>query len=156
MNKKLFKLPIFTLIGGTILRVVNHIIISLMVRGTNEWTFEMGTKVFYFDLILSIVIFISIGIILRRTYDRGAFIKSATLLVIYSILVLGLEQITQYFDMYNSIFLLLYLPIEIFTIITSLLVRVSTAESIIWIYAVPSLFAPYIFILFGKQSDKSN
>jgi len=151
MDKTLFKIPILTLIGGIIYRIANFVIIFLMVKGSNEWTLEMGTTVFYIDLVISIIIFGVIGIILSKTCDRKTIFRSSTLLVIYSIILLILEQVTQYFGVYNiGINLWLYLPVEIFTIITSALARISTAESINWTYAIPALFAPYLFSIFGK------
>lgn len=153
MNKKLLKLPVLTLIGGIILRIADYITAYILVKGTSEWTLEMGTTAFYIRLVMSIVFFVVIGIMLRRIYDRKAFAESATLLVIYSIAILALEQITQYLGTYNMIIYWMYLPAEIFTTITSVLARVSTAESINWTYAIPSLFAPYLFILFGKKSE---
>jgi heme exporter protein D len=156
MDKKLLKLPILTLIGGIILRIVNYITAFTLIKGTSEWTLEMGTTAFYIGLVTSIILFVVIGIILRRIYDRKTFLKSATLLVIYSIVILGLEQITQYFWTYSMIIYWLYLPSEIFTTITSVLARVSTAESINWTYAIPSLFAPYLFVLFGTKSESGS
>ena len=79
-------------------------------------------------------------------------IKSATIVVIYSIIILALEQITQYFGTYSMAIYSLYLPVEIFTTITSVLIKISSAENINWIYGIPSLFGPYLFILFGKKS----
>ena len=153
MNKKLLKLPILTLIGGIILQIADYITAFTLVKGTSEWTLEMGTTAFYIRLVLSIIFFVVIGIILRRIYDRKTLVKSATLLVIYSIVILALEQITQYLGIYSMIIYWMYLPVEIFTIITSVLARASTAESINWTYAIPTLFAPYLFILFGKKSE---
>lgn len=153
MNKKLLKLPVLTLIGGIILQIADYITAFTLVKGTSEWTLEMGTTAFYIRLVLSIIFFVVIGIILRRIYDRKTLVKSATLLVIYSIVILALEQITQYLGIYSMIIYWMYLPVEIFTIITSVLARASTAESINWTYAIPTLFAPYLFILFGKKSE---
>lgn len=153
MNKKLLKLPFLTLIGSVIIRIINYVIILIMGRGTNQWTLEMETMQFYIDLILNIFILTIIGLILRKTYDRKDFLKSANLLVIYSIVMLMIEQVTQYLGIYSVGFnLLFYLPIEIFTIITSLLARVSDVEVINWIYAIPSIFAPYLLVFFVKES----
>lgn len=151
MNKKLLKLPVLTLIGGIILRIADYIIALTLFKGTSEWTLEMGTTTFYIRLVISIIIFVLIGIILRKNHDRKTLLKSATLLVIYSIVIFALEQITQLFWTYSMIIYWMYLPVEIFTIITTILARISTAESINWIYAIPSLVAPYIFVLFGKK-----
>jgi len=151
MMKKSLILPLLTLIGGIILQIADFITAFILVKGTSEWTLEMGTKAFYVRLIMSVILFVVIGIILRGIYDRKTFIKSTTLLVIYSIVIFALEQITQYFGTYSMIINRLYIPVEIFTIITSVLARVSTAESINWMYVIPSLFAPYLFVLFGKK-----
>lgn len=153
MTERLLKLPVLTLIGGIILRIVIYITASTLVKGTSKWTLEMGTIAFYIQLALSIVIFVVIGIKLRKIYNRKTFVKSATLLVIYSIVILAVEQITQHFGTYSMIIYWMYLPVEIFTTITSLLARISPAESINLIYAIPSLFAPYLFVLFGKKTE---
>ena len=153
MNKRLLRLPVLTLLGGIILRIVDYITALTLIKGSSEWTLEMGTTAFYIRLAISIILFVVIGIILRRIYDRKTFVKSTTLLVIYSIVIFALEQITQYFGTYSMIIYWMYIPVEIFTSITSVLARVSTAESINWTYAIPSLFAPYLFVLFGKKSE---
>lgn len=151
MNKKLLKLPVLTLIGGIILRIVDYITVFIFFKGTSEWTFEMGTTAFYIRLVISIILFVAIGIIVRRIYDRKTLVKSATLLVIYSIVIFALEQITQYCHTYSMAIYWMYLPVEIFTTISSVLAKFSTAESISLTYAIPTLFAPYLFVLFGKN-----
>lgn len=156
MSTNILILPGLALIGGIILRITDYMSVFTIAGGTSEWTLEMGTTVFYIRLVLSILLFVIIGIIVRRIYDRKTIVKSATLLVIYSILLLALEQIMQLFFTYNPMVYWLYLPLEIFTTITSLLARISSGESITWIYAVPSLFAPYLFLLFGEKSESAH
>lgn len=154
MNKKLLKLPILTLIGGIILRIIYRITIHFLVKGTTDWTSEVGTKLFYIDIISSIIIFIVIGIILRKTYDRKTLFKSATLLVIYSFLIFGLSEITQHFGIYSiTASLILYLPTEIFNIITSILREITSTTSItlIYVFIIIENFAPYLFLLFVKE-----
>jgi hypothetical protein len=80
MKKKLLMLPVLTLIGGIILQIVDFITAFTLMKGTSEWTLEMGTTAFYIRLVISIILFIVIGIILRRIYDRKTFVKSTTLL----------------------------------------------------------------------------
>ena len=75
MNKKLLKLPVLTLIGGIILQIADYITAFTLVKGTSEWTLEMGTTAFYIRLVLSIIFFVVIGIILRRIYDRKTLVK---------------------------------------------------------------------------------
>jgi hypothetical protein len=151
MEGILLKLPFLTLIGGIILRIVDFITASILVKGTTVWTLEMGTTVFYIRLTITIILCIVIVVILHKIYDRKTLAKSATLLVVYSIAIFALEQVTQNFAAYNMIIHWLYLPVEIFTIITSILARVFVTESLHWTYVIPSLFAPYLFVLFGKN-----
>jgi len=153
MNKRILILPGLTLIGGIILRIVDFVTAFVLIKGngTSEWTLEMGTIAFYVRLVMSVIVFAVIGIILRRIYDRRTFVKSATLLVIYSIIVFALEQNIQYFWAHMIIYWM-YLPWEMFAIITSLLAKISREKTINWIYAIPSLFAPYLFVLFSKKA----
>ncbi len=156
MNKKLLKLPVLTLIAGIILQIADSITALAVLKGALEWTPEMETTVFYIRLVISIILFVIIGIILHKIYDRKTLVKPATSLVIYSIVIFALEQIMKYFGAYSVIFYWMNIPIEIFTAITSVLARVSGAGSINWIYAIPSLFAPYLFVLFGKKSESES
>jgi len=156
VNKELFKLPVLTLMSGVMLQIADYITALILVRDASEWTLEMGTIAFCIQLLLSVALFIVIGIIVRKLYDRKNIAKSATLLVIYSIVVLALEQITQYFGTYNMIVHFLYFPVYIFTVITHVLARISSAKSINWLYVIPSLFAPYLFVLFSKKAPNEN
>ncbi|NLB21327.1 MAG: hypothetical protein GX829_11050 [Clostridium sp.] len=152
MDKSILKLPSLTILSALALRIINNNLIAQMVKDTNEWTIEMGNRLLLIDVILSLVIFFIIGITLRKTQDKSMILKSATLLVFYSIAILILEQVTQYYGIYNfSIALILYLPTELFTIITSLISNISPSESINIFFAIPALFAPYLFIPFGKN-----
>lgn len=155
MNKEILRLPLYTLIAGFILGIINLITIRILIRGTNEWTLEMGKTVFYIELILSIIAFVFIGILLRQKYNRTDFFKSATLLVIYSAVVFLLEQIMQYWGFYSMINSYLYLPVSIFTVITSLVARISNLEHIKWLHVIPSIFAPYLFLLFSKNPSEN-
>lgn len=151
MNIKLFKLFVLSLIAGVILRISDYVVAFILLGRTAEWTDEMLTFSFYIQLVLSITAFVIIGLILRKEYDRKSFAQSATVLVVYSIIIFALEQLAQYFHTYSLIIYRLFIPMEIFTIITSALARLSTAETINWMYVIPSLFAPYLFVLFGKK-----
>ena len=154
MSKDLMRLPIISLAIGVLLRISDYIIAVFLVRSTNVWTLEMGPTAFYIRLVLSAVLFIIGGILLKKI-DKKVIFKSATLLVIYSILVFFLEQVVQYFGTYNMGIYWLFLPVELYTNITSALARISSVETINWWYALPSLVAPYLFVLFGKGSRKS-
>lgn len=148
MNIKLFKLPILTSIGGIIFYLLNFIIAFLGFGGI--WTPKQSIILSYIPLILAIIILIIIGIILRRTYDRKDFIKSSTLLVIYSIIILIVQRLSLYFGIYNStVDFILYLPTTIFQIMISLSTKYNNSEIVNLIFLILSLFEPYIFVLFG-------
>lgn len=153
MNKKLFKLPILTLIGGIVFYILNFAIIFFGYGGT--WSPRLTKVMTYIPLALSGGILILIGMILRKTYDRKDFFRTATLLVVYSIVILIFQQLSLYLGIYNEAMdFILYLPLTIFTIITSSLVKQTSSESINWMYLIASLFLPYIFVLFGKSSKR--
>lgn len=153
MNKKLLKLPILTLIGGMVFYILNFAIVFFGYGGT--WSPRLTAVMAYIPLALSMGILILIGMILRKTYDRKDFLQSATLLVLYSIVILIFQQLTLYLGIYNeTIDFILYLPLTIFSIITSSLVKQSDSESINWMYLIASLFLPYIFVLFDKSSKR--
>lgn len=152
MNKKLLKLPILTIIGGIILRIIDYITLKIIVEPSGEWS----SKFFYINLVSSIVIIVSIGMILRRTYDKDTFFKSATLLVTYSFIIWGLSEIGQFFGIYSTITsLILYFPTEVFNVITSVLREITSTQSmaLIYVFIFIEKFAPYLFLLFAKKDD---
>jgi len=158
MNKELLKLPILTTIGGIILRIINSITMPIFVKKTTDWTSKVDTQIFYTNLISSLIIIVVIGIIIRKTYDKKTLFKSSTLLVIYSFLIFGLSEVTRYFGVYPiTASLILYLPTDIFSIITTVLMEITSTVNIklIYVFVIIEKFAPYLFLLFVKDSKNS-
>jgi hypothetical protein len=151
VDKAWLKLPLLTLLAGIILRISDRISVAALMRGTNHFTFEMGTTVSSVRTVISIAAFVAIGLYLRKRYDKRFIAKSATILVVYSIAMLVWEQAAQYYGTYIMLIYWMYLPAEMFTGITSVMLRLIDLENTRWIYAIPSLFAPYLFVLFGKR-----
>lgn len=90
---------------------------------------------------------------MRKT-DKTSITKSATILVIYTVLMLALEKVAQHFGGYIIIYWL-FLPIELFTTRTSVIARISDADEIYWIYVLlADIIAPYMFVIFGENSKK--
>ncbi len=143
------------LLGGIILRIADRITVAVLIRGSNNWTLEMGTTASYVRIVISIIAFAAIGMILRKQYNRKLFAKSATILVAYSIVLLVLEQVAQSFGTYPMIIYWLYLPVEMFTVVTSVLIKHFASDHVNWMYAIPSLFAPYLFVLFGRRAARN-
>lgn len=150
MDKKLFKLPFLSLIGGI---VFYAIIFLLNFLGYGVTFNPLITKILIqAPLILNILILIIIGMILRKSYDRKTFFKSITLLVIYSFVLLIMQQVMLHFGIENLLVdFILYLPIAIFGIISSLLVKDNNTEIIKMIILIVSLFEPYLLMLFSKE-----
>lgn len=150
MNKKLLKLPALSLIGGIILYVLTFIIILLGFGIT--WGPKVSIVLYYLPTLLNIVIIIILGIILRRTYDRKDFFRSATLLVIYTIIISILQRIALYLGIYNfTIDWIFSLPISLFRILVPLSVKYDNFKIISSLIMIVSIFEPYIMILFGKN-----
>lgn len=152
INKQILKFPAAMLLAGVALRVCMNGIISI-------WL-QMGTPIsslglFGIRLLLSVLLFLLVGRMVRRQYSKKEFIRSANLLVFYSIAVLLLEQITQYAGVYSTVSLWLMLPTEIFNVITEFLSQLIGGR-IYWISSIPALFAPYLFFFFIKEEKKRN
>lgn len=152
INKQILKFPAAMLLAGVALRVCMNGIISI-------WL-QMGTPIsslglFGIRLLLSVLLFLLVGRMVRRQYSKKEFIRSANLLVFYSIAVLLLEQITQYAGVYSTVSLWLMIPTEIFNVITEFLSQLIGGR-IYWISSIPALFAPYLFFFFIKEEKKRN
>lgn len=152
-NKNILKLPCLTLIGGIILRIIEFIAIRIRIA-TIDPNAEWGSEIFYVNLVSSIIIIFIIGMILRKTYDKDIIFKSATLLVIYSFVIWGLSEIGAIFGIY-SLFSILYLPTEIFNMISSVLIEIISPQNMILFYLIVFIekFAPYLFLLFTKKTE---
>ena len=152
-NKNILKLPCLTLIGGIILRIIEFIEIRIRIA-TIDPNAEWGSEIFYVNLVSSIIIIFIIGMILRKTYDKDIIFKSATLLVIYSFVIWGLSEIGAIFGIY-SLFSILYLPTEIFNMISSVLIEIISPKNITLFYLLIFIekFAPYLFLLFTKKTE---
>ncbi len=151
MDKNLLKLPYYATIAGIILRLSYFTVIPRLIQGANQENME--TTFFFLQLLFSVILFMGIGILLRKGYDRKTFFKSATLLVVYFTVLLIIEQTTQYFGVYSMLVYYLYLPSEVFSWIILLLVRIFPRENMTWIIVIPSILAPYLLVLFAKKRE---
>ena len=144
MNRQLLKLPLYTLAAGVLTRLLIKVISSLALH-------YLGDVIFYAQCVISAMFFIIIGLRLRKIYTRSVCFRAASVLALYSLLSLVLEQAMQYSGHYGLLNYYMYLPIEIFTPITALLMRFFYEGAVSVVYAVPSLLAPYLFLLFTDK-----
>jgi len=156
LNEKLLRLPFYTIVAGIIIEATDYITAFTLIKSQAEWTLQMETIAFCVQVVISSILFVLIGRKLRKTYDRTSWFKSVSLLVTYSIIALALEQLLQHFGSYRLINIIMYIPIDIFNVITYALVRISSANSANWMYAIPALFAPYLFLIFRRNDLNDN
>lgn len=153
MDKQIYKLPLYTLAAGLITRIIFYFVVLTAVRLTTEWSVWMSNGLLAAHLATSAVLFIFIGRRLCRTYTRQTCFRAASLLVVYSVIMLVLEQLMLHTGDYGQINVLLYLPVEIFTPITSVTLLLFGKSLPGWLCAVPSLFAPYLFLFFSTDGS---
>lgn len=155
MNRQLIKLPLYTLAAGILTRLLLNVFISLAMAFAGAWATPVEVVLFYVQCALSVLFFIIIGLRLRRIYTRSVCFRAASVLALYSLLSLALEQAMQYSGHYGLLNYYMYLPIEIFTPVTALLMRFSKGGAVSVLYAVPSLLAPYLFLLFTDKESRA-
>ena len=156
MNLKILKLFFLATVAGIILRISDYAIAYALIKSTGELSDNTNAIANTAGVILSIVAVVFIGMKLRKEYDRKMFIKAATVLVVYSIVIFTIERIAQYFNSYSLITYRLCIPTEMFFPIDLLLMQINIAGIPTWVLFIPSLFAPYLFVLFGKKPTNSN
>ena len=151
MNKQIYKLTLYTLAAGLISKIILYFVLLSAVSLTTQWTAPMSYGLLAARLAFSAVLFIFIGRRLCRTYPREMCFRAASFLFIYSVITLILEQIMLHTGNYGRINDLLYLPVEIFTPITSVMMLLFGKFVPGWLCVVPSLFAPYLFLFFSMD-----
>ncbi len=156
MRKDLLKLPLYLFLAGLLMRGITSVSEWAIMRISNERAFQMDVQMLYIQLIVSVILFIMIGIRVSMIYSTRDCFISASIVVLYLIFVLLVEQLSQHYGQFDlaALSYYLYIPLEIFVSVTSLMVRLSRSESITWLYAIPSVFAPYLFLLFTIKKVK--
>ena len=137
--------------------LIEQVIDVYMVKGTNKWTIEMGDFLFGIMLILSCILLITAGLLFFKDMTKVEVAKSATFMVGYYVIFLILEGIifsASLFTTLSSIYLILFVPLRLFSTLHQLSLRYL---DIAWIGIAMSLIFPYVFVLFGLvQQYKDN
>lgn len=157
MRNNLMKVPIISLITGVILTIADYTLGYFIAKGSSEWTLEMNDTVIYTTLCLSIILFISTGFLFLRNTLKKDILKSATLVVVYNIVLIVLEQVILYFGTYSITIHYLFIPVRMYGTITQVLLNATDTLASIWISTLPAIIAPYLYVIFGKRyKDVSN
>jgi len=149
LKNKLLRVPLVSLVTGLILSAIEHNVVLRMVKDSTEWTLKMGDTVYYFSLVLCVVLFIAAGLFCFKDMTKKEIAKSASLVVLYQIIVLVAEQLFQMFASYSITFMYLFVPVSLYTTLYQMLLKNLPLSSFILI--IPSMFTPYLFILFGNK-----
>lgn len=148
--KSLFSIFGYSVISGIILRISDYICVLSLAGSQNEWSFLGENMTFLIHLALSVILFFAVGFRLKK-YAKKEIFFSALLTAFYYTAVLFAEYITQKNGTYRmTAFLWAFLPLELYSSVTNILVNLTSAEKITFWYAVPSVVCPFIFCLFGK------
>ena len=153
VRRNLLKLPLYLFLAGLLMRGITRIAVWGIMKISTERAFQMDVQMLYVQLIVSVILFIIIGIRISKIYSTKICFMSASIVVVYSIVTLLIEQLSQHYGLFDMTQLsyYMYIPLEIFIIITSVLVRLSRSDSINWLYAIPAILAPYLFLLFTRE-----
>ena len=157
MNKQIYKLPVYLLIGGIIRIAIMYGIQILGSIGDIVWIIDKEIPYLVIKGSISVTIFIIIGLKIAKIYDRKTCFKSASLVVCYGMIALCLDQLLDYLGKYGLSIMAeysQYVPTEMETLYTMLFEAVS-GEPTKWLYVIPMMFTPYLFVLFTKENLQS-
>lgn len=151
MNKKIWRVLLLSLVTGLIHTVVTHFAVQAMVRGTSEWTPEMGNRLFVLTFSLAILLILISGILGLRGFTRREAAKSAALMSGYYLICFLLEQASQQlglFGVMSFVDLFLFIPLAVYTEIFSLLMRLTGLSA--YLLVCPCLLLPFLYALFAR------
>ncbi len=161
MKKELFIVPILSLIGGLIFRpFVSRIIVWITsIMTPSGQTMQTANDV-YTICIACFIFIILVGIILRKKkFDRMTIFKSATILVVYILIIYVANEL--YFKFVNAetsgiwLGILLRYPFSIYETLgdTLRIMNVGINEFVINLLVI---LYPYVFVLFGTGNGKTD
>ncbi|MBS7528763.1 hypothetical protein KHM83_19025 [Fusibacter paucivorans] len=155
MKHKNLRVLIVSIITGILYNVVTHFLVRFLIRGTNEWTLEMGDTVFYIMLVYSICAILGSGLLCFKDMSKSEIAKSSAVMVLYYVIVLIFEKITFEVGLNGlfSIYTLLIMPINIYSTMTQITLRYFGN---VWIGVALGLCLPFVYILFGKKQHSED
>ena len=152
MQRDYGRLPLACLCAGFAYRVLSYAVLLLSLR-QGGWTGAAELSGLWAGPAIGLVLFLAVGFWVRRL-DQRTLLFSASVLAIYGAVVLAVDQAARLYGFSGLLISLLWLPVEIFTPITSLLMGLCADLGQLGnlLYAIPALFAPYLFLLFGRKT----
>ncbi|GAA0178955.1 hypothetical protein SH2C18_19180 [Clostridium sediminicola] len=155
MKEKLWRVPVVSVITGVTIAIITHVSTFFIVKGTSEFTIEMGNTIMTVRLILSLVLFLGTGVMCFKDMNKKEIAKSAAIVSIYYVVVFALEQVFQAVGLYSLMMIVelgLFVPLEIYSGVLSVLMKATNIN--VYLLMVPMFFLPFLYVLFGKQRYK--
>ena len=124
--KKILKLPIYLLIAGIINRIVTIYGIRFLVGLFEIDSYSIFTYYNGISIAVFIVSFICIGLMVRNNYSRKECFLSVSIIFVYTLLAIGIEQMAYKsgnWELGFRIGMYMFIPMEIFNIVYSLLMK---------------------------------
>lgn len=149
IKNKIWRIPVISVFTGIITTIVGLLITYFLAKGTSEWTLAMSNKTQWIDIVVSLVLFIITGLVYLKNMNRIDIIKSATIVTIYYIVIIGLEQLLINNGFYPPILFFLFCPVRIYSGLVGILEKF--VDISIWTSVVFSIFCPYLYIVFSKR-----
>ncbi|WMJ84067.1 hypothetical protein ACS3UN_13385 [Oscillospiraceae bacterium LTW-04] len=156
MNQKLLLLPKLTLIAGVFLAGLDYIYLRVVVfmnrpLGSLSLAQVERMNAVYSVLIwiISITAIVIIGMKAQKQLSRAQIIKSSMLLCGYYVTFLIFQNVLQTQGVYNlGLHALLVLPVSVFSFASEIMLMIFKTFS--WLYVIPAVIMPLVFILFAK------
>ena len=137
-----------SILTGIIITIVEVGSTFFIARAVKEWTQTTGNIVFWQGIILAVILFLFTGLFYFRDTGKIQIAKSASIVVGYYIIVLGIEQLFWSTGHYPVFLLLIFAPARQYSVIHQVLLRFT--ELPIWINLTLTALAPYLYVVFGK------
>jgi hypothetical protein len=149
ITSKIIRVPLISVLTGIIISKVSSIAIYLMVRGTDEWTTNMNITLYTIKIIVAVLLFIITGLFCYKDMNKLDIAKSATIVVIYYVVVVLIEQFYIHKGQYPIFLLWVFTPVNIYTIICNSIFRFIRMS--IWVDIILTSITPFSYVLFGSQ-----
>lgn len=149
IRSRIWRVLLISVLTGLIISIVENVSIYIITIITGNLILSAENTVFWIGVILTAVLFLITGLFCFRDMDRKDIAKSATVVVLYYIVIAALEQLLLSAGKYPIIISWLLIPVRMYSVIHQVLIRYTGLAA--WIGLFISIISPYLYIIFGKQ-----
>ncbi len=145
---KLLRISLISIATGIALTILE--LVSTIVAFKTGINFIVDYRVL--DTIFALTLFVVTGKIFVKDMSRKEVVKSATVFSIYYILILILQIALINKGVYTSSLTALFIPTHMYAVIGNWLLEIS--YQLAYWALVPSIAAPFLYVIFAKESGK--